>query len=105
MEQPDEIIHQPVRLRIMAALHALPHPAEAEFVTLAALLKTTNGNLGAHIGMLEAARYVTVTKDFVGRKPRTRVRMTRAGRHAFEKYVGYLQDLVDSAGLSKGARR
>ena len=71
MEQPDAIIHQPVRLKIMAALKALPASDPIEFVRLKALVNATEGNLGAHITTLEEAGYVTVEKDFVAKRPRT----------------------------------
>jgi DNA-binding MarR family transcriptional regulator len=97
MDQPNAIIHQPVRLKIMAALKALPEGEQMEFVRLKAVVGATEGNLGAHIGTLEQAGYVEVEKDFVGKKPRTRVRPSRAGRRAFEDYVAYLRDIVEAA--------
>jgi DNA-binding MarR family transcriptional regulator len=94
VEQPDTIIHQPVRLKIMAALHPVPAREGLEFLRLRALLGATDGNLGAHIGTLEQAGYVDVEKDFVGKKPRTRVKLTKAGRRAFEDYLGFLRAIV-----------
>jgi DNA-binding MarR family transcriptional regulator len=93
-EQPDALIHQPVRLKIMAALKALPGAEQIEFVRLRKIVDATEGNLGAHIQTLEQAGYVTVEKDFAQNRPRTRVKLTRAGRRAFEDYVGYLRDLI-----------
>jgi len=95
VERLDEIIHQPVRLRIMATLRALPAGERIEFVRLRSIVQATEGNLGAHITSLEHAGYVTVEKDFVGRKPRTRITMTRAGRKAFEAYLAYLRGILD----------
>ena len=60
MEQPDEIIHQPLRLKIMSALRALPEGERIEFVRLKAIVNATEGNLGAHITTLEKAGYVKV---------------------------------------------
>ena len=57
----------------------------------------TDGNLGAHIGILEQAGYLTVEKDFVGKKPRTRMQITKAGRRAFERYVEFLRTIVDAS--------
>jgi len=94
MEQPDALIHQPVRLKIVAALKPLPENEHLEFVRLKAIVGATEGNLGAHITTLEEAGYVEVEKDFVGKKPRTRVRLSKAGRHAFEDYVAYLRDII-----------
>jgi len=98
LDQPDETIHQPVRLRIMAALRALPEREKMEFTQVRALVGVTDGNFGAHIGTLEQAGYLAVEKDFVGKKPRTRVQLTKVGRRAFEKYVAYLREIVDAVG-------
>ena len=94
IEQPDPIIHQPQRLKIMAALKALPGREQLEFVRLKAIVGATDGNLGAHIVTLEQSGYVEVEKDFVGKKPRTRVRLTKTGRRAFEDYVAFLREIV-----------
>src|ERR1700749_1982045 len=95
MGQPDAIIHQPVRLKIMAALKVLPGGDALEFVRLKAIVGATEGNLGAHITTLEEAGYAEVEKDFVGKKPRTRVRLSKKGRRAFDDYVTYLRDIID----------
>jgi DNA-binding MarR family transcriptional regulator len=97
MGQLDAIIHQPLRLKIMAALNALPAHVQIEFMILKPLVGATDGNLGAHIITLENAGYVEVEKDFVGKKPRTRVRLTKAGRRAFAKYIEFLRDILDLA--------
>jgi DNA-binding MarR family transcriptional regulator len=104
MEQPDPIIHQPVRLRIMAALTGLPHGERIEFVRLKALVQATEGNLGAHIGTLENTGYILVEKDFNGRKPRTRISLTNTGRRAFAQYVGFLRTILgdEEAALPAG---
>jgi DNA-binding MarR family transcriptional regulator len=97
MEQPDPIIHQPVRLRIMSALKVLPLGEAIEFVRLKAIVAATEGNLGAHITTLEEAGYAAVEKDFVGKRPRTRIALTKQGRRAFEDYVAYLREIIDAA--------
>jgi DNA-binding MarR family transcriptional regulator len=94
IDQPDPIIHQPQRLKIMAALKALPSREQLEFMRLKAIVGATDGNLGAHIVTLEHAGYVEVEKDFVAKKPRTRVRLTKAGRRAFEDYIAFLREIV-----------
>lgn len=97
MDQLDETIHQPVRLKIMAALKALPNREAIEFVRLRAVVDATEGNLGAHLATLEKCGYVEIAKDFVGRKPRTRIAMTPSGRRAFERYVDYLRGILDGS--------
>ena len=97
MEQPDAIIHQPVRLKIMAALKPLPPNDPIEFVRLKALVNATEGNLGAHITTLEEAGYVTVEKDFVAKRPRTRIGLTKQGRRAYEDYLDFLRAIIGEA--------
>jgi DNA-binding MarR family transcriptional regulator len=94
MEQPDPIIHQPIRLKIMAALKPLPPSDPIEFVRLKAIVGATEGNLGAHITTLEEAGYVSVQKDFVAKRPRTRVSLTRQGSRAYEDYLDYLRGII-----------
>lgn len=97
MDQPDEVIHQPLRLKIMAALRALPESEKLEFVRLKSIIQATEGNLGAHIATLEKAAYVKVEKDFHNNRPRTRVSLTKSGRRSFQAYVDYLKDILDPA--------
>jgi hypothetical protein len=50
--------------------------------------------------VLEAAGYAGIRKTFVGKRPRTVVNLTKAGRSAFESHVASLQEIVTQAGLS-----
>jgi DNA-binding MarR family transcriptional regulator len=101
MAELDDIIHQPLRLRIMAALNALPTSVGLEFSKLKKLTGATDGNLGAHIETLSKAGYVAVDKAFVGRKPQTTVTATAAGRGAFARHVATLQEIIAASGGSK----
>ncbi len=94
--QPDQIVHQPVRLKVLAALRALPDGESLDFVRLRGIVDATEGNLGAHITTLEGAGYVEVNKDFHQRRPRTRIRLTVRGRRALEDYVAYLRGILDT---------
>ena len=94
MAAPDEVIHQPIRLRIMAALNALPNSVGLEFSRLKKLTGATDGNLGAHIDHLTRAGYVEATKAFVGRRPRTTVKATPSGRAAFARHVAFLKEII-----------
>ena len=99
MGAPDEIIHQPIRLRVMAALTAPACEAEGlDFTRLKKLTGATDGNLGAHIDHLARASYVEVEKAFVGRRPRTTVKATAEGRAAFTRHVAFLKDLIAGEG-------
>lgn len=95
MARLDELIHQPLRLKIMAALYAERDRQPVEFSRLKALTQATDGNLGSHLTALEKAGYVEIAKDFVGKKPRTRVAVTLAGRKAFRGHVDYLREVVE----------
>src|SRR3954453_16773179 len=97
MADLDEIIHQPLRLKIMAALNALPAGAAGlEFSRLKKLTGATDGNLGAHIETLARAGYVAVEKAFPGKKPRTTLWATAPGRVAFARHVGWLEEFFAS---------
>jgi DNA-binding MarR family transcriptional regulator len=87
-------IHQPARLRIMAALMALNGEEKMDFSPLAKLLKLTDGNLGAHLQTLEEAGYIKIEKSFVDRKPRTRVSLTTKGKYQFEEHVAALKQIL-----------
>jgi DNA-binding MarR family transcriptional regulator len=95
MPELNEIIHQSVRLRIMAALVTLAPDEEVEFTYLRDLLEVTDGNLGAHLRKLEEAGYIHLTKLFVERKPRTFVSATKKGRKVFEEHVEALETILN----------
>ena len=92
----DDIIHQPLRLRIMAALNALPQKEGVEFVRLKKLTGASDGNLGAHIETLAKSGYVSVEKAFVAKRPRTTVIATPAGRAAFARHVALLREIIET---------
>lgn len=98
MAEPDELIHQPLRLKIMAGLSAAPDREPVEFSRLKAITQATDGNLGSHLAALEKAGYVAIAKDFAGKRPRTRVSLTQEGQNAFRRHVAYLRELVESFG-------
>jgi len=95
---PGEIIHQQLRLKIMATLNSLPSRDAIDFPRLKATVEATDGNLGAHLSTLEQAGYISIEKDFEGKKPRTRVAITRTGRKAFVQHVEYLRGIIDGIG-------
>jgi DNA-binding MarR family transcriptional regulator len=97
-EGADEIIHQPLRLRIMAVLNSVPSREPLDFTQLRASVNATDGNLGAHLSTLERAGYVEIQKDFVGKRPRTRVCVSPSGRIAFARHIAYLRGVIDLAG-------
>jgi len=98
MTDGNPIIHQATRLKIMASLNKLGPDATLDFTRLKSILETTDGNLGTHLDALDKAGYITVEKLFEGRKPRTRVKATPAGRRAFKDHVAYLREIINAGG-------
>src|SRR3954447_90579 len=96
MAELDDIIHQPLRLKIMAALNVLPAGSGVGFPRLKKLTGATDGNLGSHIETLSKAGYVAADKAFVGKKPQTTVTATAAGRGAFARHVAYLKEIIET---------
>jgi DNA-binding MarR family transcriptional regulator len=66
------------------------------FTDLKRLLNTTDGNLSVHARKLEEAAYVTCTKAFDGRMPRTVYKLSGAGRRALEKYLTKMDALIQA---------
>jgi DNA-binding MarR family transcriptional regulator len=95
MDGPDEVIHQSTRLKIAATLNTLGQKEMLDFGQLKAMLDTSDGNLATHLAALERAEYVAITKDFVGKKPRTRVQLTPKGRRALRGHVAYLRSIIE----------
>ena len=87
----DRLIHERMRLGIVSALAVNDH---LSFNDLKKLMKTTDGNLSVHARKLEDAEYVTCTKSFEGRVPRTEFRLTAAGRRALERYLDHMEALI-----------
>lgn len=88
----DDTVHQRVRLGILALLSPV---RSCDFVYLRDEMEATDGNLSRHLSVLEEAGYVKVEKGYVGRKPRTSVRITNQGRKALGDEVAALKQLID----------
>lgn len=90
----DPIIHQPARLRIVAALAALEPNASVDFSFLKDKLGLTDGNLGAHLATLEEAGYVTAERASSGVRPKTFLALSEKGRSAFSSYRTAIERLL-----------
>ena len=88
----DRIIHEPARLMILALLYVVE---SGDFTFLMRQTGLTWGNLSSHMSKLEAAGYIEVEKEFVGRKPRTMLRLTDEGRAAFHEYLQSMKQVFD----------
>lgn len=87
----DRLIHERLRLGIVSALAV---NESLTFNDLKQLLDTSDGNLSVHARKLEEAEYLTCTKSFEGRVPKTEYRITPAGRHALERYLDHMEALI-----------
>ncbi len=84
----DPLLHSELRLAIMSLLVSLE---EADFVYIRKQTQATAGNLSVQLDKLAAAGYITVSKSFEGKKPRTLCRITETGTNAFTNYVEALK--------------
>ncbi len=87
----DRLIHERLRLGIVSALAV---NESLTFNDLKKLMNTTDGNLSVHARKLEEAQYITCTKSFQGRVPKTEYRLTAAGRRALERYLDHMEALI-----------
>lgn len=89
----DNTIHQRVRLGIMTVLNEVER---ADFAYLRSALELTDGNLSSNLSTLEEAGFVTITKAFEGKRPRTWVAATAAGERALADEIRTLRRIVAS---------
>lgn len=87
----DDVVHQKARLGILAVL---AETEKADFTYLKKLLQLTDGNLGRHIEVLAGSGLVHVEKGYAGKRPRTWVTITRAGRRALDEEMAAIRELL-----------
>jgi DNA-binding HxlR family transcriptional regulator len=87
----DDLVHQRHRLGILTIT---AEAQRADFGYLREALNLTAGNLSRHLTVLEEAGLIQVEKGYEGRKPRTRVRITRQGRAALATEIATLTELL-----------
>ena len=100
VDELDPMLHERGRLAIVSVLAAND---SIIFTELRDDLGMTDGNLSVHLQKLEEKGYVTITKQFVGRRPQTTCRLTKMGRQAFTKYLEHLQAIVEQGRGQKPA--
>ncbi len=91
--QLDRLVHERLRLGILSALSV---NQSLSFNDLKKLMETTDGNLSVHARKLEEAGYVTCTKSFDGRMPRSEYRLTATGRRALDRYLDHMEALIQA---------
>ena len=82
-----------VRLGIMSVLLT---KNESDFKTLKSILNVTDGNLASHLKALEKENFISVMKQFIGRKPNTSYLVTDEGKSAFKKHLNALEELISN---------
>lgn len=87
----DRLIHERTRLGVLSALAV---NRSLTFKELKQIMRATDGNLSVHARKLEEAGYVSCTKSFAGRLPKTEYRLTAAGRRALERYLDHMEALI-----------
>ncbi|GGM97946.1 hypothetical protein GCM10009721_26150 [Terrabacter tumescens] len=87
----DDVVHQKARLGILAVL---AETEKADFTYLKKLLQLTDGNLGRHIEVLAGSGLVHVEKGYAGKRPRTWVTITGAGRRALDEEMAAIRELL-----------
>jgi DNA-binding MarR family transcriptional regulator len=93
LAEVDRIVHEPARLMILLVLYTVE---AADFTFLINATELTDGNLSSHLSKLEAAGYVEVDKGYAGKKPRTRLSLTKLGRQAVENYRSTMQRALNN---------
>ena len=91
----DEVIHAPVRFSVVAALARV---TEAEFGWIRDAVGVTDSALSKQVSTLEQAGYVQVRKGYVGKRPRTWLRLSPRGRKAYEQHLQALRDIAGGEG-------
>ena len=89
----DKLIHEPSRYMIMAHLYVVE---SADFLFLMRQTGLTWGNLSVHLSKLEAAGYVAIEKEFLGKKPHTTLHLTSDGRAAFDEYRKNMKQTLEN---------
>jgi DNA-binding MarR family transcriptional regulator len=85
--QLDPVIHAPVRLSIVACLAAAD---KAEFSFVRDTVEVSDSVLSRQVALLIEAGYVKARKGYVGKRPRTWLSLTAAGREAYGKHLSAL---------------
>jgi DNA-binding MarR family transcriptional regulator len=95
----DNAVHQRARLGILTVLAGADR---ADFTFLRETLALTDGNLSRNLTVLETAGYIEIEKGFEGRRPRTWVTATPAGRLALADEISALREIVQAVDQTAG---
>jgi DNA-binding MarR family transcriptional regulator len=87
----NDIVHQRVRLGILTIAR---EARQVEFSYLRTNLELSPGNLSQHLGVLENAGLISIEKGYAGKRARTWITLTNAGRAAFAEEIAQLKLLI-----------
>lgn len=88
----DQIIHQPIRTKIMALLL---NSGECDYTTVKNSLDITDGHMSTHMKVLLSEQYVEMEKSFVDNKPKTTYKITKLGKKKFAQYIEVLKSIIN----------
>jgi len=92
MEKLDPILHNQLRLAIMAILASVE---KADFQFILNKTGATKGNVSVQLTTLENSNYIAIDKFFEGKKPQTWCQITEEGRKAMETYTEALKSYLN----------
>lgn len=85
----------PLRFSLMATLAGV---TEITFRQAREHLQATDPTLSKHSSALEELGYVKVKKSFVGKRPQTRLSLTREGEDAWREHLATLRAIAEGPG-------
>lgn len=87
----DPALNNPIKLSIVAAV---AETDEVEFGVVKDSLGLSAPTLSKMNGQLEELGYLKVRKGYIGKRPRTWLGLTRAGRSAYEGHIAALREIA-----------
>ncbi len=91
LDNINKVFENRIRLAIMSLLMVMD---EIDFNSLKERLELTDGNLASHATKLEDCGYITIKKQFVGKKTQTTYTATDEGRSAFKEHLDALERII-----------
>jgi len=91
IEKLNKAFENRIRLGLMSILMVNDY---VDFNTAKELLKVTDGNLASHSTALEKLNFISIKKEFVGKKPKTSYKATNIGKTAFKDHINALEEIL-----------
>lgn len=97
----DELIHAPVRLSLVSMLSRVD---SADFRSVRDALQVSDSVLSKQVAVLEAAGYLAVRKERLGRRPQTWLALTGEGRAALTGHLAALAEITSGTPAAAAGR-